>query len=440
MKNMLILSSLFFNRVGNQSLLETVREYSNYYRIFLITSSSESETYYKSIVESKKLLNDNVFIYRSPQIFHKFFRLAAQISKNFKSSKLDESESKIDNSFVNLKYTFWNIMSFRVSNFILFLYTLSLIVSRRIPSPNVLCAYEIGGVVPVLSLKRIFGKSKTLAKMQGTVLYQSILNDNLNDKSVALDVLIYKKLINFDLVSMTNDGTFGDYVLDYFGVKANRYVFLTNGISKYIIGKKAELTLEFSNTKDEIYLTSISRLIGWKRVYLSIELMNLLVNIHGNRKFRLNIYGFGNLNEVNYLNSIIDKYNLKDYVMLNGEVAYEEVPEIFMNSDFLLSLYKMTNVTNPLLEAVFLNLPIISIFDINLGKVISNDPNHNIFLFNETNTEFDLIEDIAAFLNNCDIKTVRDTRKGLFDSDVSIVNSWEERVKIEVSRLEAIGR
>lgn len=436
MRSMVILTSLFFNRVGNQSLLETLREYSKYYKIYIITSSSEAETYYRSVSESKVLLNGNIFIFRSPQIFHRFFRFSARFISYFKSFKFINSDNSVDSSFINLKYTFWNIMSFKVSYVILFFYTLFLVAFRRIPIPNLLCAYEIGGVLPVVWLKAVFPKSKTLAKMQGTILYQYVLEGRLNEKSIVLDYQAYNKLKKFDLVTMTNDGTFGDYVLDYFEVKNTNYVFLTNGISRYVIDKRGELTWDYSDSVGTINLISISRLIGWKRVYLSIELMNLLINVHKNLNFNLNIYGYGNLKEVNQLHSLINKYSLEKYVEVLGEVRYEDVPSILMKSDFLLSLYKLTNVTNPLLEAIYLNVPIISICDENLNKIISSDYNKNIFLFSEDVSEEFLVEEIALFLDKCNINRIRSNRRNLFNKNVSVVNSWEERVKIEVSKLE----
>lgn len=38
---LLVLSTLFFNKVGNQSLLENIKCYEKYFDVYLITSASE---------------------------------------------------------------------------------------------------------------------------------------------------------------------------------------------------------------------------------------------------------------------------------------------------------------------------------------------------------------------------------------------------------------
>jgi hypothetical protein len=436
MRSLVILTSLFFNEVGNQSLLETVREYSKYYKVYIITSSSESDSFYKSFEEANIVFSGNVLFFRSPQFFHNLMRKLVIGKRRFFVSKKSYQTANLDSSLINLRYNFWNIMSFKVSYFILIIYTFFLYLKKSIPAPDVLCAYEIGGVYPSVFLKKyFFSRSKLLAKMHGTILF-NFLNDNkLKNSELQLDVEAYVQLNKFNLVTMTNDGTYGDIVLDFFKVKRDNYIFLTNGISSQIINIKKSLEYNTPINSDKIILSSVSRLIGWKRVYLSVELMNLLVNKLNNNIFILNIYGYGNEYEVNYLKDLIFKYNLKDFVNVIGEVPHEHVTNIFMHTDFLLSLYKFTNVTNPLLEAIYLNVPIISIKDDSLLKIVTHNINQNIFLFAENSNEQYLVNEIAAFLNNCDINEIRKIRKDNFNSEVNIVNSWEERVNLEVNKL-----
>jgi glycosyltransferase involved in cell wall biosynthesis len=436
MKNLVILTSLFFNKVGNQSLLETVREYSKHYKVYIITSSSEAESFYKSFEEANLIFSENVLFFRSPQFFHKLMRKIIKAKENSIFFKKSLQFTEIDNSLINLRYNFWNIMSFKVSYFILIIYTVSLFLKKRIPVPDVICAYEIGGVFPSVFLRKFFfKKSKLLAKMQGTILFNYLKDNKLKDSEIQLDVEAYYLLNKFNLVTMTNDGTYGDIVLDFFNVRRDNYIFLTNGISKQVIDIKKELEYNLPANNSKIILSSVSRLIGWKRVYLSVEIMNFLINKLNNKIFFLNIYGYGNEVEVDYLKSLIKKYNLNEFVNIIGEVSHEEVSNIFMKSDFLLSLYKFTNVTNPLLEAVYLNVPIISIMDDTLSKIVSHDINQNIFLFSDNACEKDLVIEIATFLNNCEISEIRRIRIDNYFNEFSFVNSWEERVNLEVKKL-----
>ncbi|MFT5672778.1 MAG: hypothetical protein ACI9JT_001415 [Polaribacter sp.] len=428
---MIIYTSLFFNRVGNQSMFETIRGYSKHYNVYIITSSSKEETYYLDFKKAKEMLPNNVFFYRTPQFFHTILRGVFKLINKSNKAKLNV-ELKKDSTLINLNYTFWNKMSFKTSYFIQIIFSFYLFITNKIKSPNLICAYEIGGVTASKFINKFFKKSQLIAKMQGTVLYNYIIKNDINSKSISLDVEAYNELKFFDLVTMTNDGTFGNKVLDYFKVKNENQIFITNGISNFMIRSKEGLIYDHLKNDDTIKITTISRLIGWKRVYLTIEVINEVVNVYNKKNVSLNIYGFGDENEKLILINLINKYNLSAYVSLNGSVDYHMVPEILNKSDFLLSLYKMTNVTNPLLEAVYLNVPIISIEDVNLLNVINNDSKCNNFLFKEMGTEEELIKQVSDFILNLEIEKIRITRRKIIEKGVNPLISWDKRVELEI--------
>jgi glycosyltransferase involved in cell wall biosynthesis len=83
---------------------------------------------------------------------------------------------------------------------------------------------------------------------------------------------------------MTNDGTKGDKVLEFFGVNNEKIVFLPNGISEYLQMKKKVMNYEKTNN-NKIRLVTISRLIRWKRVFLSVEIMNIIINKFNRKEF-----------------------------------------------------------------------------------------------------------------------------------------------------------
>jgi hypothetical protein len=437
MKNMIVFTTLFVNRVGNQSMSETIKGYSKYYNIYIITSSSQDEAYYVDFNNARKNFPKNVYFFRTPQFFHLIIRFLFKLVKRNKNSEI---VTKLDTTLINLNYSFWNLMSFKLSYLLQIIYSLYLLSIRKIKSPDLICAYEIGGVTASVFLKHIFKKAVLIAKMQGTVLYGYINSGNVNSKSISLDVEAYMKLKEFDVITMTNDGTFGDIVLDFFKVKKEQQIFLTNGISKFMIESKNKLVYSPFKKDLTIKLTTISRLIGWKRVYLTIELINEFVNNRNYDNIFLNIYGFGNETEKNVLINLIDKYDLNEFVKLNGSVEYQKVPDILNEADFLISLYKSTNVTNPLLEAVYLNVPIISIEDVNLLSIINNDNNRNTFLFKEDESEMKLINDIADFISKVNINKIRSKREEIFRNESNLIMSWEERVELEINKINEISK
>ena len=438
MKKMVIFTTLFFNKVGNQSMLETVKQYSKHYDVYIITSASAKDNYYLSSDEAKKSLPNNVFFFRQSGWFKDIFRFAISLIKGAIPNKKNANEVTIDNNLQNLNYSLLNIISFHVSYFSLFLFAGKLKLLGQLPTADYICGYEIGGVTPAIRYKNIFNsKAKLFSKMQGTILYDAIKKGiESSEKNYILDHSAYSKLKSFDLVCMTNDGTYGDIVLKHYGIKPSAYLHIMNGISEGIVQFANKYSYEKPN-KTNIKLVTVSRLVGWKRVYLGIELLNVLINIKGREDFTFDIYGHGNEVEIIYLTKLIEKYKLQKYVTIKGQISHEKVASVMTDADFIVSLYKMTNVTNPLLEAMFLNVPIITLADSSLLSIVQNDENKNRYIFEEID-EDSVINQIAEFLVSCDIEQVRQKRLELNASVPHELMTWEKRINTEVKKLNSI--
>lgn len=438
MKKMVIFTTLFFNKVGNQSMLETVKHYSKYFDVYIVSSSSPDDSYYLTSQEAEKILPKNVHFYRQSGWFKNIFRYLFTFLKKIKSSKNKEQTTTIDNDLINLNYSLLNIVSFKVTYFSLFAFAGLLRCLRVLPSAEFICGYEIGGVVPGERYKRFFNKkAKLFAKMQGTILYDAVSRGIESvDNKYSLDHEAYSRLKNFDLVCMTNDGTYGDKVLEHYGVPASSYLHIMNGISEGIV----KFSDNFNYTKEnraEIKLVSVSRLVGWKRIYLGIEIINKLVNFHKRKEFKFEIYGHGSKFEIDYLDNLICKYGIQEYVKLHGQVSHDKVASIMTDADFIMSLYKMTNVTNPLLEAMFLNVPVVTLSDSSLLSIVSDDESKNRYIFNEIDEE-SLIEQISDFLNVCDINEIRQRRLEFNGTKPNELMTWGKRINSEVTKLKSI--
>jgi glycosyltransferase involved in cell wall biosynthesis len=438
MKKMIIFSTLFFNKVGNQSMLETVKHYSKYFDVYIITASSSKDAYYLTSDEAKELLPNNVHFYRQSSWFKNIFRSLFRLIKKIKFQNNVKKAVALDNVLINLDYSFLNIISFKVTYFSLFAFAGFLKTLRILPSADFICGYEIGGVVPANRFKRVFNSKATLfSKMQGTVLFDAVSKGIAStDRKYSLDNEAYRKLKNFDLVCMTNDGTHGDKVLEHYGVSKLSYLHVMNGIAEGIVKFSHELNY-IAEERAEIKLVTVSRLVGWKRVYLGIEILNNLVNLNGRKEYKFDVYGHGNQNEINFLDSLIGKYGLQNYVTVHGQVSHAEVASIMVDADFILSLYRMTNVTNPLLEAMFLNVPVLTLSDSSLLSIVKNDERMNRYIFDETD-EDSLVEEISGFLNECDIKEVRQKRLKFNGTTPSELMTWERRINTEVNKLNSI--
>lgn len=434
MNTMIVFTSLFFNKKGNQSFYETIKEYSKYYHIVIITSYHDDEYFYDLSELEYKALN-NIEIYRTPQLLYKLLK---KFIKRKNNNKYDNSNSS--DEIINAKYTIYNLLNYYYSFFFQFFIFLLYRLVMKIKNIEIVCAYEIGGVLAALITKKIIRNSKLIAKMQGTVLFNLLFKYNRNIKDYYLDYIAYKRLKRFDYITMTNDGTCGDAVLNYFGVDKKKIIFLPNGISSTIINTR----LNFKNNSynyiaiknAKIHLMTLSRLIAWKRVDLAIEIANALANEMKFNGFILDIYGFGTQDEIFRLKKLINKFRLENNVNIKGSANYEYVPDILLRHDILLSLYKDTNVTNPVLEAAYLNMPIITIKNKDLLSILNIDSeDNNIFLFDEFDIK-ELVHDIADFIRKINIIELREKSFKLrMSNNIHKIYSWEDRIKIEISQI-----
>lgn len=420
---MLVVSTLFFNKTGNQSLLETMKRYTDNYDVLFLTSASKKDPYYYTDEEIIDFFSSKLKVIRVYQVIPNLLRAILKVIKSIKPNKTDVQ--KLTSELTNLHYNKLNIMSFNLASKIFY------IQIKRIChwfKPDFICAYEIGAVKPVLKYKKMSKLNvKYFAKYQGTVLgfnYNNIDSDELYQK-YSIDIDAYKLSSEFDLCAITNDGTNGTAVLKYFGVQENKIICLPNGISNNIIGIKDEIDISYK-LDDRINLFTISRLVGWKRVYLAIEIMNRLVNELGQKKFKLNIYGHGNEIEVSYLNKLVSDYNLLDYVTIHGPVSFSKMKDVYNTNSIMLSLYRFTNLTNPVLEAIYLNKPVISLNDPNLEMVLNGVKTDRVELFEQDDEDI-IITKVSDYLSESNFEYPRLTEN--FDI------SWDNRIKEEMDKL-----
>lgn len=420
MKKIIVVSTLFFNKKGNQSLFETMKYYSKNYEVIFITCASKKDSYYYSKEEISSLLPNIkiVQVYQTiPNLLRKFKMLRRK--KEVKGPVVS----------TNLNYTKLNIWSFKIASS--FLYRS---LRKYAKNCDYICAYEIGAVSSVLKYKKRFRnkKIKYFVKYQGTVLGFSPqdLGKAEHKQNYVLDYEAFSKSKNFDLCAITNDGTHGSEVLKFFGVSEEKIICLPNGISEKIISMAPDIQTKIPVLKEKksIHLFCLSRLVHWKRVWLSIEIMNKLVNELGCVIYDLNIYGYGNDSEVAFLQNLVIKYNLQEFVSIMGPVDYGEIQTVFNDNHIMLSLYSSTNVTNPVLEAMYIGVPVISIFDEDLNEIVRKTGTNKVKLFKE-NTVQSLVEDISKFLVNENF-TNEDNN---FDKDVL---SWNKRLDLELLTLE----
>ena len=181
----------------------------------------------------------------------------------------------------------------------------------------------------------------------GTPLYDQM-------KNVFWKVRFWQQVFAYklpaDMVIMTDDGTFGAVVLERLGVDRNKIRFWMNGVDKqaFFALPPKEIARQHLGITTKYVLLTLSRLDTSKRVDRSISAMpGVLSKIP---ETTLVVVGDGP--ERHVLEKLARDLGVTEHVRFVGAVRHEEVPLYYAAADVFLSLYDISNVGNPLLEAM----------------------------------------------------------------------------------------
>mgnify|MGYP001087506760 FL=1 len=231
---------------------------------------------------------------------------------------------------------------------------------------SLIYAYEVHAVAAGAYLSRSFG-IPLVTRFQGTILFgkePTILNrirhyphfSALKQKS--------------DLLIMTDDGTKGDLVLKKLGNNTGRIFFWRNGVSYTpIITEPDAIRRKHRIKDDDIVLLTVSRLVKWKRLDRAILALKAVQDLA--LGVVLVIVGDGEAAD-EYMN-LARKYHLSERVVFTGAVHREELGSYYAMADIFLSLYDISNVGNPLMEAMLHEKPIITLNNGDTGTVIEHE-------------------------------------------------------------------
>jgi len=291
----------------------------------------------------------------------------------------------------------------------------------------VIYAYETHAVLAAKMLSLKFDLP-LVTRFQGTKHNKT--TDNLINRIIkAPNLQAYKT--GADLTIMTNDGTKGLETLCRLGNTSKDLVFWRNGVksvSAELFRRREEFRREFNFQSYYIFLT-VSRLVGWKKVERAINAFAIV-----NRKYvnsRLVILGDGDAKED--LIGLTQRLGITKEVVFKGAVEQNLVSHYMIAADAFLSFYDLSNVGNPLMEAMMCGKPIITL-DVGDTKELVKNNENGILL------SVDKLELIPEKM----LKIIHDKifsekiAAGALKSANSEFWSWEERSKAELSRVAAL--
>lgn len=286
-------------------------------------------------------------------------------------------------------------------------------------------AYEVNAVK---SCKKISKKYNLplVTRFQGTIM--SKFKNNFYTK-ITRYPHIQALSTKADLVIMTDDGTQGDKILKEYG-NNSKMLFIKNGVN--ILSRKLpkidreEFKKSIKIPPDRTILLTVSRLVDWKKIDRSIRALS---KIKDKERYYLLIVGEGN--ERKNLENLIKELNLNSCVRLEGAVRNENVYKYMEIADIFLSFYDLSNVGNPLLEALSLGKPIITYNVGDTNKVIDGK---NGLLLDDVTPE-NIAKTIESINNEKVLKFYSDGAKEYTKNNLY---SWEKRMRMEIKEVEKL--
>jgi len=267
-----------------------------------------------------------------------------------------------------------------------------------------------------------FYKVKIIHRIYGTFLYP-----NLGSKLDALkkfeEVLSFK--LQADKYIITDDGTLGDKVAKYYGIDKNKIAFLRNGVNKIKVDKK-KIIEKFKIEDNKFYCVCVSRLTGWKRVDRIISAFNKIDNDD------MVLFVVGEGDETKNLKAMSKNKN----IIFLGSLSAYEVHGLMQVCDLFISMYDISNVGNPLLEALSYNIPIITYNSGNTKEVISGENGVLIKEIEEDKIANELYLTIMKLYQNDDLKgQLQQGAKKYSDENIY---TWDKRIETELNIMNKI--
>ena len=290
---------------------------------------------------------------------------------------------------------------------------------------DILYGYEVGGVLACF-LIRFFHRLPVLSRFQGTVLYPYLGNWGIIKY---LDHVLAFKCPS-DMIIMTNDGTRGNAVLERLGADTGKIRFWINGVDKELYDPQYKNWIrgEYGLRKSTKILLTVSRLVNWKRVDRAINVLK-----YASSKVDTVLVVVGDGPEKENLMSLARKKGVADKVIFTGSVPHSETKRFLNSCDIFLSLYDLSNLSNPVLEAMSCGRCVVALDRGEMGDVIENDRDGVLVKFENRGRMGPVVLDLLA-----DEKKIETIGENAFAKSKKYLWSWEERMATEVKEVQVL--
>ena len=294
---------------------------------------------------------------------------------------------------------------------------------------NALFYFDRSNIIIAASLKFFF-KIPVVVRLLGLYPDQKQLAKNTKVKLlIPLVFLAYKS--KFDLIICTQDGSGIEYYLRHLLNSKVKYEILLNGVKKQINSyKKAKLNV--------INFLFVGKLIEEKGIIEALDAFSKLRQ-HYNF-FKVQIVGKGSLEK--FIREKIKKQNLIDYIEIVGSVSNNKISNYYIKNDVYISLNKLGNLSNTVLEAMACGKCIMMLGE---DKETHTDeytqkfiPENCVIRIDRKNIVEDLVVQLKKVCDNPSI--IHQYSKNMKQFAEANLWSWDDRIDYEIQLLQKIAR
>lgn len=301
-------------------------------------------------------------------------------------------------------------------------------LDRRRPF-DLIYGYEVHGILGTFGIK---GRP-VVSRFQGTVMHPHL------DSRLALmrryeEVLALRRQAN--LYIMTDDGTQGDEVLARLNPgSAGKVRFWRNGLDLDRVrapaaGEEVAAREGLGLGSDELVLVTAVRLARWKRVDRAIDAVALLRD----RGISARLLVVGDGEERANLEALVRERGVGDRVTFAGAVPQEEVQQYLWAADVFLSVNELSNVGNPLLEAMRAARCIVTLDEGDTRDLIRDDETGVLLRDGSPPAIAAAVAALAA--DPARRRRLGDAARAFADANFW---SWRQRIDAEIDELERLA-
>jgi len=274
---------------------------------------------------------------------------------------------------------------------------------------------------------------KIVSRFQGTWMTSYLRDGNWLKRLLNIDDVIALKS-RADLCIMTNDGTDGNEAMRRLKSKAlHNLKFWINGVDEQKLNADAysELKSMYNPDGSKCIVLSVSRMESWKRVDRILDVIACAVKKQGAKNLLYIAAGEGSM-LAQYQHRVSEE-GLEKHVVFTGALPHEEVKKYLNVADVFISTYDLSNVGNPLLEAIRANKIIFTLNNGATGEWIRHRENGFIYNVDEHVIE-NMATDLVALMQDESFKTR--IRSNVEKTEEEKLWTWQERMDAEVKAVE----